>query len=621
MEANEMKLGRVLDPSDRMLVPVYQRPYVWEEDENWSPLWLSIQAAASSVLVDTRPKPVFLGAIVLEQQTTRTGSIGIRYVVDGQQRLMTLQLVLAAARDYARNEVYQADPGRLSELVAEDPARLTRLAKQLPERFNKLIQNDADLCDSKEEAFKFWPTNSDQQVYRQILMAKSRETVTEKAESDSLPAQAYLYFYDKLKNWVEDGPAASVILRVDTMHRALKGGLALVVIDLDDKDDAQDIFETLNALGTPLLSADLIKNFLLRTANKDGENMIALYGKYWRSFEDNREFWRREVGHGRFQRPRIDLFTQHFLAMQTGAEIRATELFKEFRGYISEPPRKTAVEHLSSLHEFGKVFEKFSSYPRETREGQFFYRLEQLDTTTVYPVLLAALHGLNRRKDRNELLGIMGHLESFLVRRAVCGLTTKNYNRLFLDLLQHLKRTSFAAAQVETFLLKLEGPSVVWPSEENFSQAWTTYTLYWDLVRRNLRMILESLELKKRTGLTEKVEIIEKLQVEHLMPVNWKTHWPLDPGLSEAERIQRTIERDEIVHRIGNLTLLTGRLNPSVKNGPWTKKQPAILKHSALTLNRELGEHAEWNEEEIRRRGDRLLKVAKEIWPHPESSH
>jgi hypothetical protein len=125
-------------------------------------------------------------------------------------------------------------------------------------------------------------------------------------------------------------------------------------------------------------------------------------------------------------------------------------------------------------------------------------------------------------------------------------------------------------------------------------------------------MILEALDLALFDKKTERVHIKDTLTVEHLMPQAWREHWPLPVPSPEA-----SARRDQAVNPIGNLTLLTDKLNPSLSNGPWKAKRPAILKHSALTLNRYFQDKETWDEAAIAKRGEELFKVALQIWPRP----
>src|SRR5260370_12284588 len=213
--------------------------------------------------------------------------------------------------------------------------------------------------------------------------------------------------------------------------------MEVVVIDLDDKDDPQVIFETLNNLGTLLLPADLIKNFLLRSVEGNGNIQEQLYERYWKPFDER--FWQTEVGHGRVKRHRIDLFLQHYLTLVKGDEVPASHLFGEFRDYASKNPTISSAEHLHGLHTYGCVFEKFhTGYEETSREGQFFYRLEEMETTTFFPLLLEIFKSPDQHSPR-DITTILTDLESFIIRRMVCRLTTKGYNTLVRSLIQKVR--------------------------------------------------------------------------------------------------------------------------------------------------------------------------------------
>jgi hypothetical protein len=130
-------------------------------------------------------------------------------------------------------------------------------------------------------------------------------------------------------------------------------------------------------------------------------------------------------------------------------------------------------------------------------------------------------------------------------------------------------------------------------------------------------MILEAIERSLFTGKTEKIKIQRDLTVEHLLPVEWEEHWPLTIKEESAQAQEKARERRKAsIHKIGNLTLVTKKLNPFLSNGPWIKKCPANLKHSALNLNRGFQETGVWNEDAIAQRSAELFEIAKTIWPH-----
>ena len=149
MKVDKLNLERVFERTERLDAPVFQRPYVWREGRNWEPLWASIQRVADRRLEGLPVHPHFLGAIVLDQLRTGLGKIHVRQIIDGQQRLTTLQLALAAARDLCT---------KLNE---------TRYAKA----FEKLTVNDVPLSDDPDDVFKVWPTNADRRDFREVMKA------------------------------------------------------------------------------------------------------------------------------------------------------------------------------------------------------------------------------------------------------------------------------------------------------------------------------------------------------------------------------------------------------------------------------------------------------------------
>ena len=203
-------------------------------------------------------------------------------------------------------------------------------------------------------------------------------------------------------------------------------------------------------------------------------------------------------------------------------------------------------------------------------------------------------------------------LESFLIRRMICGLNTRGYNRLFLDLLGQIKSADTLQDRVRKYLLKSEADSNRWPTDAEFRDAWVRMPVYRTLVRKRVRFLLETLETSLHHSKTE--EILTKLHIEHLLPQTWKQHWPL-PGISSTE--EETLERDRMLHSIGNLTLVTKSLNPALSNGPWSKKRKEIKKFSALSLNRDFAEVEDWNESRIEARSKELFKTARKVWAYP----
>jgi hypothetical protein len=583
-------LKKIFEPDRRHVVPMFQRPYVWGAELQWKPLWDDVINVAERIQRKEEVRPHFLGAIVLEQVKQPISKVETRLVVDGQQRLTTLQLLLEAASDLCRARGWD----------------------KYHRAFFKLTRNEDPLSTDRDDVYKVWPTNADQEAFRTVMDARSADTLRKtplgKANTSAI-ANAYLFFSDAISLWLEEG-GGNGEQQVEHLYTALREKLHIVVIDLGDADDPQMIFETLNARGTPLLPADLIKNTLFYRARQASAGVERLHQLHWKHLDDGASYWRTEVAAGRVRRSRIDLFLQHFLAMESGDEVPVGHLYAAFRGYLGRSSR-TVEEHLEALAKYSRVFRRFDEFDRRSRVGMFLSRLEDLEVTTAHPLLL---HLFSLELSAGDLEACVIAVESFLVRRLVCHLTTKNYNRLFLDALNAVKNSGGdVPGALRQHLLSGTGDSVKWPSDREVGDAWLVMPTYRIQARRRTRMLLEALELASRGPKQEAVDLQRKLTIEHLLPQDWREHWPLEPG---ADPIQAGADRDRILHTIGNLTLLTKALNPSASNGPWSHKRQKI-QESLLMLNKQVVDIPAWNEEAIRTRGSRLLALALELWPRP----
>ncbi len=264
MNVNKLTLKKIFDTTERLEAPLFQRPYVWKRDRNWAPLLEAILNKAESLLLGRINRPHFLGTIVLDQLQTPTGKVSARQIIDGQQRLTTLQLALAAARDICK----------------------ARGLGNYEKAFLKLTDNDIPLSDCSDDIFKVWPTNADQDDFRQVMLSRAAGIVEKMSHADHedewLIPDCYLFFYEKFLEWLGDQKNEEYIERISALYSTFVDGVQVVVIDLEKDDDPQEIFETLNALGTPLLPADLVKNFLFRTAlegNIERKNCMNSTGK------------------------------------------------------------------------------------------------------------------------------------------------------------------------------------------------------------------------------------------------------------------------------------------------------------------------------------------------------
>ncbi|MGW1901989.1 DUF262 domain-containing protein [Streptomyces hirsutus] len=591
MEARSRTLHGLFGADQRLVVPVFQRPYVWTEDRNWRPLWEDVTALVRRRLAGQEVHPHFLGAVVLDQMPTPTGSMPARQVIDGQQRLTTLQVLLAAVRDVAR------------ELDVQD-----RYVRALA----KLTANDDDMTDDPHAVYKVWPTNIDRVPFCAVVDGRLRRAVdvtAPAAPGASAIVQAYWFFRDRTIEWAQELLYESTVDEsFDALVRVLRDKFELVMIDLKPEDNAQVIFEALNDRGTPLQASDLVKNLIFQKAEEQGLPVEELYRDVWAQLETPE--WRKEIRQGRLKRPRLDVFLTQYLTCELAAEVLAPELFLTFRRYLADS-EIALVDVMRRMVDRAGAYRRLTAEEQPaTPEGRFLHTVGVLDANTVLPVLL----WLVTRFDEDDRAGAMMALDSYLMRRTVCRLTTKNYNRLFLELLKELKAKDDPAV-VTDFLLRQDADSGFWPRDHDIRYVFRSHPLYKHLTRTRLRLLLAELEATLYSGKTERIVHDGELTIEHLLPQSWEEHWPLpdSAGRSSVEAHQR---RQVLVHTLGNLTLLTRKLNPAVSNGPWERKRSEILLHSALSLNRSLP--AQWDEEAVLARADHLAEAFCRRWQRPE---
>ena len=216
----------------RLLVPLFQRPYVWDEERQWRPLWQDVSRLADKVLAQDQSAKHFLGAVVLQQEMHSVGTLTIRTIIDGQQRLTTLQLLFDAILEEIR------------KLGFEDSAR----------RLVDLVENSQHQRHTDDDQFKVWPTNRDREAFAEVMSTPTPD-YSKLANKGSKIVKAHEYFAQEAMAWLAQEPEL-VRQRVDALVEAVAMRLQIVTIDLKPDEDAQEIFETLNARGTPLTAAD-----------------------------------------------------------------------------------------------------------------------------------------------------------------------------------------------------------------------------------------------------------------------------------------------------------------------------------------------------------------------------
>jgi Protein of unknown function DUF262/Protein of unknown function (DUF1524) len=611
MKADTVQLVHIFGTDRRHVVPIFQRPYVWNEELNWAPLWADVKSAAEEVeaeqaggtnAADTVGRTHFLGAIVLERLPVAPGRIVAMNVIDGQQRLVTLQVLLLACWATAR-------------------ASAATNAEAL---FKMLINNTEQLIHPEHpyERYKVWPSVPDRDAFREAQVAK----LPPRAAEEHRLMEARRYFDGEVHVWMSE--AANPVARADALVIALRERVGLVEIQLEGQDDAQVIFETLNDRGLKLQAADLVKNTLFRLAEQQGEDVNALYKAHWQALEARR--WREEVTKGRIKRARIDLLLSYWLSIHTGSEVPVERLFADFRIWLQHTTL-TAAEILADLAHHGRAMQRMENLQPTIATGRLLQVLDLLTTTTPIPLMLH-LHARDSVSEEQRSLAAAA-IESYLIRRMACGLTTKDYNRLFLSILQTIRvaEDDRVGEQLVRQLADQSAPSRYWPEDGEFLTGLTQANIYRLLRGPRLRVLLGGLETALRKDKSELLFVpaqVVKLNIEHLIPQKWSQYYPLptDRPIEEAEE-----RRDLALHRLGNLTLTTTKLNSSISNGSWPTKRKELNKHAVLLvtagsvlqappgvpIDMAIAWLDTWDEDRIELRTLYLAKIAIDAWPGP----
>ena len=208
-------------------------------------------------------------------------------------------------------------------------------------------------------------------------------------------------------------------------------------------------------------------------------------------------------------------------------------------------------------------------------------------------------------------------IESFLVRRVVCGYSARSYGKLLVGLIARLAKSPVETADriIVSYLAEQTAQADRWPDDQELRERFITVPLYQWLTRGRLRMVLTGIEEHLHTAKAESQEVPKDLHIEHIMPQAWQQNWSLPDGADDDEAREN---RDRTIHTIGNLTLVNGRLNASLSNAAWDSKRKALAEHSVMFMNKRLVNDGPdiWDEQAIEIRAKWLHELAVEVWPH-----
>jgi uncharacterized protein with ParB-like and HNH nuclease domain len=606
---------KIFNMPQQFVVPLFQRRYRWSEDKQWDPLWRDIQRVAERLLEAGRDtvNSHFLGAVVLQQVEIPTGSLQEKTIIDGQQRLTTLQLLMDAVH------------GELLKVGA----------KQAAARLGTLVENGEQFRETIEERFKVRPTHEDRPQFDSVMAAEHPVdyTVLKKAlvvdgtktAKNYRILDAHEFFAAKSREWLMADGEDQAGRRGEVLDKVLREYLEIVVIDLSVDENSQEIFETLNSRGVELTAADLIKNFVFQRLRLDNPGSVieSVYNDFWRDF-DRLAFWDEEESLGRLTQKRSSAFLGYWLTSQTGEETVLSEVFYRFKNLVLYDLNIPMLELLGRIKKSAAAYKELveASFRKEgdlKRPELFMYRIKCLDSNLAKAIVLTLVDE-QHKFESSQIDEVLDIVESWICRRAILQKSTKRYNYIFADVVKTIRASTpeNVVSSVRSYFESESSETSYWPDDEEISLELQSRNMYRRRARG--RMILEAVEDYyrgwKNSGVSSSgTPRVSRMvySIEHLIPRGWDKNWKLPPSITEAER-------DERVQLIGNLTLVTKSLNSSLSNDAWDKKKATLAERDIGFMNKKIiaAHSSEWTDADVDVRAKDLGVIVLELWPVPK---
>ena len=559
MKATEARLLEFLKNSPQFAIPIYQRTYSWTEPE-CRQLWDDILRAGENDQVNAH----FIGSIVyIEEGLYQISTQSPMLVIDGQQRLTTVSLII---------EVLARKLGDNAEPVDGFSARKLR---------NYYLLNPEEMGERR---------------YKLILTQTDKQTLLAFLEHRTLPEDLSLRLKENFEFFERQ-----VAMLGDDLEPLCKGLAKLMLVDISlsrDQDNPQLIFESMNSTGRELSQADLIRNYILMGLEQDHQTQ--LYENYWRPME--LAFGQEAYG------LHFDGFMRHYLTVKTDEIPKVREVYEAFKAYAHCPEVASGgIDALvADVHTFAEYYCAIA-LGKEADQAltMVFADLRELKVDVAYPLLLQLYQDyMADCLTSEELAQAVRWIESYVFRRAVCGIPTNSMNKTFANFGKALEKNHYLESLQAHFLLL---PSYRrFPGDEEFRREFKQRDLY------NFNRCSYWLRRLENYGRKERVPV-DEYTIEHIMPQNedLSAKWREALG-TEWQRVYETW-----LHTLGNLTL-TG-YNSEYSDRPFPQKRDMTggFRESPLRLNEGLGQLEGWNETEIQKRANRLAQKATEVWTAP----
>ena len=561
MKGDAQPLIKFFDGSDkRFIIPLYQRNYDWKE-ENCEQLFQDLLKMHHS-----DRKSHFFGSIVSSIQSGTED----RFIIDGQQRITTVSLLLIA----------MVNAFKIGDIQATDSKLVDKIFKRY------LV----DEYQEDERKVKLKPIKKDMDAFDALLYKPKEQYL-----KGSNVTRNYEFFYDKI---------VKSNLTMDELFETIKK-LEVINIKLDEDDDPQLIFESLNSTGLDLSEADKIRNYLLMSlapAEQDD-----LYTRYWNPIEESTKY-------------DPSSFVRDYLTMKQGKIGRIDKIYFIFKEY-AENERIGRAELLEEMHHYAKIYSQIDNADMGTEKiNRKLNQVRTLDSTVAYPFYMAFFDYAEKNGlSEEEKYRVLDIVEAYWARRIICNLPSNALNKVFAtlhrDVLNNMNKavegTSPTYTDVLIYLLLKKGRSSVFPKDDEVKEDFATRQVY--KMPANLRMFMENRDSKECHDVVK--QLTEKtISIEHIMPQTLSDKWKDALG-EEWERIHQ-----QYLHTMANLTL-TG-YNSQYSNLAFIEKRDMEkgFNDSAFRLNNYVKSCNQWTEAEMKQRQHDLLGVFMRLWPMPSTT-
>lgn len=550
MKAGDVPLLTFFEGKQQFQVPIYQRTYSWGHKQ-----CAKLLEDIISVGEKNESYAHFIGSVVYFQpEITTSAGIPKKLIIDGQQRITTITLLLAAIRNFIKNN----SDINLNETSAEEV----------------------------QDLYLFNPHKNGEDKFKLLLTKKDKDSLIQVL--DGVPAsnniskrivENFQFFVEKIKSE-----------NVQVIYRGIQ---KLIIVDAAleyGKDNPQLIFESLNSTGLDLSQADLIRNFIIMGQKKEKQDRI-----YLQSWYPMEQLFGESIS-------KMTDFFRDYLTIKTGKIPKYDRVYDSFKNYIYSLKELNVEKEAKDFFISAEYYTNFA-LGRETDSElkTIFEDLKHLKVDVSYPLILCLyIDYKDKTISKDHFIELLMLIESYVFRRAICEIPTNSMNKTFGVFYKNIRRNDYINSFKANFYLL--GSYKRFPRDEEFINSLKKKNVYNFRSRSYLLGKIENFRRKEKVN-------IDNYTIEHIMPQTLTDEWKKELG-KDWEKVF-----NQKLHTIGNLTL-TG-YNSEMSNKSFREKleDPKGFRNSPFLLNESVRNKDKWDEDAINKREDFLLNRIVEIFP------